>query len=550
MTTGTQIKVLRIDGSASLSPQEKAFSFITPMTKPRVEIKNLFSNEEWIMAEQFETPVGLSAIGGTWNFSIDSEGNLELRSNSPSGEGEIRVRFNDDTGRVSVGSATNPAAMECHSELLLLDSADTVRVHLQAEDPSLQMFNSSGQTTASLNSAASLRLGSNSAAGDIFLFPSAATDLEDNNQATVQIAGSGGDLYLGSTGRDGDLYIRDSAARDTIHANGNNAGLRLGVTGNSGNLEIQDNAGRPAMHLRGSNAALYVGVDGNEGDVIVRDAAGREVLHMNGQNAALYVGVSGNEGDVIVRDTSGREVIHLDGGSAALYIGARGNEGDLIIRDAAGREVVRADANSALLRIGAHGNEGDLEVRDSADRVVMHMNGQNAALYIGAAGNEGDIILRDDDGNDSIHLNGGSGDIILRNADAAEKFDLAPLVTAPPGTVMVLDDEGLLRVADRAYDQRVVGVVAGAGAYKPGLVMNGVKSRFSQAIISMLGRVACKADASYGEIKVGDLLTTSPNAGHAMKVQDRTQAAGAIIGKAMSPLKSGCGLVTLMIALQ
>ena len=58
------------------------------------------------------------------------------------------------------------------------------------------------------------------------------------------------------------------------------------------------------------------------------------------------------------------------------------------------------------------------------------------------------------------------------------------------------------------------------------------------------------ADASYGPIEVGDLLTTSATAGHAMRVVDPTLAFGSVIGKALSPLEEGVGLVDVLITLQ
>ena len=68
--------------------------------------------------------------------------------------------------------------------------------------------------------------------------------------------------------------------------------------------------------------------------------------------------------------------------------------------------------------------------------------------------------------------------------------------------------------------------------------------------IALLGKVFCKADAEYGAIEIGDLLTTSPTPGHAMKATDSTRAPGAVIGKALRALGSGQGLVPLLIALQ
>jgi hypothetical protein len=65
-----------------------------------------------------------------------------------------------------------------------------------------------------------------------------------------------------------------------------------------------------------------------------------------------------------------------------------------------------------------------------------------------------------------------------------------------------------------------------------------------------MGKVYCKVDASYGEIEVGDLLTTSPTHGQAMKVIDPLKAFGSVIGKALRPFKEGQGLIPILIALQ
>ena len=56
--------------------------------------------------------------------------------------------------------------------------------------------------------------------------------------------------------------------------------------------------------------------------------------------------------------------------------------------------------------------------------------------------------------------------------------------------------------------------------------------------------------ASSSPIKPGDLLTTSDTPGHAMKVSDHVKAHGAILGKAMSPLRQGKGMVLVLVTLQ
>ena len=68
--------------------------------------------------------------------------------------------------------------------------------------------------------------------------------------------------------------------------------------------------------------------------------------------------------------------------------------------------------------------------------------------------------------------------------------------------------------------------------------------------MALSGRVYVQADAAFGAIQPGDLLTTSDTPGHAMKVADYAKAQGAILGKAMSGLKEGKGLVLVLVTLQ
>jgi hypothetical protein len=70
-------------------------------------------------------------------------------------------------------------------------------------------------------------------------------------------------------------------------------------------------------------------------------------------------------------------------------------------------------------------------------------------------------------------------------------------------------------------------------------------------MMATLGAYAhCKVDADIAPIEVGDLLTTSPTKGHAQKVLDKTQATGAILGKALASLSRGKGKIPVMVMLQ
>lgn len=59
-----------------------------------------------------------------------------------------------------------------------------------------------------------------------------------------------------------------------------------------------------------------------------------------------------------------------------------------------------------------------------------------------------------------------------------------------------------------------------------------------------------KVDASFGAIKTGDLLTTSTNPGYAMKVTNKADAVGAIIGKAMGDWSEGTGTIPVLVTLK
>jgi hypothetical protein len=141
------------------------------------------------------------------------------------------------------------------------------------------------------------------------------------------------------------------------------------------------------------------------------------------------------------------------------------------------------------------------------------------------------------------------GDVVIPNADAAEDFGVAGDVV--PGTVMVIDGVDRMTSCSEAYDTRVAGVISGAGSYRPGIVLDRAGARGSgRQPVALMGKVYCKADATFGPIRPGDLLTTSPTVGHAMRATDKLQQPGAVLGKALHGLDSGRGLIPILVSLQ
>jgi len=149
-----------------------------------------------------------------------------------------------------------------------------------------------------------------------------------------------------------------------------------------------------------------------------------------------------------------------------------------------------------------------------------------------------------------IHLDGQAGDITLRNADCAEEFELMPQVVAEPGTVMALGEDGKLRPSCRDHETGVVGVVSGAGAYQPGIVLDKQPGGGHRRPIALVGKAYVKVTDEAGPIRIGDLLTTSSTEGHAMRATDPMRGFGAVIGQAIAAHASGRGLIPMVIALQ
>ena len=140
---------------------------------------------------------------------------------------------------------------------------------------------------------------------------------------------------------------------------------------------------------------------------------------------------------------------------------------------------------------------------------------------------------------------------LLGGADLAEPFAMSQ-GKVPAGALVVIDDKhaGKLKLSNGAYDTRVAGIVSGAGGVKPGLTLSQKSVLDEGQNVAINGRVYCLADAGYGAIRPGDMLTTSDTPGHAMRATDRERSYGAVIGKAMSGLDDGTGLVLVLVSLQ
>lgn len=192
--------------------------------------------------------------------------------------------------------------------------------------------------------------------------------------------------------------------------------------------------------------------------------------------------------------------------------------------------------------------------------VEYYRSGGGFAWYLGGVHNDG--TYDPGGGTTLMTLDSGSGLFLNTRAsvcmltirggcDLAEPFPMKE-EEIEKGSVVVIDREhpGQLRRSSRAYDKRVAGIVSGANGIHSGISLHQEGILEGGKEVALTGRVYALADAGNGEIEPGDLLTTSNTPGHAMKVADQAKAQGAILGKAMSGLKDGKGLVLVLVTLQ
>ena len=303
-------------------------------------------------------------------------------------------------------------------------------------------------------------------------------------------------------------------------------------------------SGTPGVH--GQNTSNGAGVVGDSN-------AGRGVY---GRSASNY-GVSGDSTTFPgVRGTSvsGRGVegwSTKDDGVFGISTEGVGVHG---VTEGRGRAVVGESRDG----VGVHGlsqsNEGvHAETSGSNANAVAAIHhsesGAGAALFASKVGDRGHAGFFQG----HVHVTRDlsvEGEIWANAADCAEDFEIADISSCEPGTVMVIGADGALHPSRSAYDRRVVGVVSGAGSFRPAIVLDKQQGVASRRPIALMGKVFCKADAVSAPIRVGDLLCSSDVPGHAMKATDTAAAFGAVIGKALRSIEAGRGLIPILVTLQ
>lgn len=347
------------------------------------------------------------------------------------------------------------------------------------------------------------------------------------------------ELALGGSGRNGVLRIRRAKdARQTtigdsgmslyghlsMHTSDNRNPLNMGPSGNDTFRVLLGDTG-VAPHVQLSN--------GNNGP--------GPLIELDGKANALRFGNPGSS------TTSTVEIIGQQG---VARFGGENVSGSVVIQDGDAKPRVTLRASDASVRVGGSGANGTVSVMGSDGQPLLELLGRSneCVLGLGQANRPARISLYGADRREAIKLDAASGDIMLANADCAEMFDVE--ADAVPGSVMVLTADGVLAPSEKPYDMRVAGVVSGAGAFQPGLILDRRETGRTRAPIALMGKVYCLVDATDQPVEVGDLLTTGETPGHAMRLVERERALGAVLGKALAPLHRGHGLIPILVTLQ
>lgn len=132
-----------------------------------------------------------------------------------------------------------------------------------------------------------------------------------------------------------------------------------------------------------------------------------------------------------------------------------------------------------------------------------------------------------------------SGDVVVVTGVAPDTvFGDIPVFTVVRATSA--ESTGVVGVVDRRY----VPAENGRGQMEDSPAAPGDYV----GVVTLGALQGIKVDASYGAIRAGDLLVSSPTPGHAMRADD--PGIGTVIGKALGELDEGAGVIAVMVSLK
>jgi len=487
----------------------------------------------------------------SWKTLVSADGHsLDAADGSPAD-----AVYVNNSGNVGIGTSNPVQDLDIHpatgSAFINLKSensyAGVIIDRFQEDDNGYVVFRTDGLTDWVVG-----EIGNNTSGNRDFSISKTASVPD----GAFYLQNSTGNLGIGTTNPIGKLDIRGDEVRiwdgsaSVAYATGPGDLYVEDV------LEVDSDIYLDDRILHGGDSNTYIDFDSDR----VMTYAGNKLLIDAYEGAQDAVRIGGAVGDV---DVYLNNDVFLEGSSHRMGIGTTSPLAKLHIKGGNfpdsfayfDTNAVDQDSGFRFHEAGVH--KGDLyhsALRNSMHLVMMSDDG--ASWHRLVLTSEGNVGIGTQYPAEKLDVRGTAQVEVLKitgGSDLAEPFDIEGAGMVDPGTVLVIDaeNEGKLKIAHKAYDRLVAGVVSGAGGVNPGLLMGQEGTAANGASpVALTGRIYCQADASNGPIEPGDMLTTSEIPGHAMKVTDYDKAQGAILGKAMSSLEDGQGLVLILVTLQ
>ncbi|MBU1048509.1 hypothetical protein KKG90_00660 [Candidatus Bipolaricaulota bacterium] len=283
--------------------------------------------------------------------------------------------------------------------------------------------------------------------------------------------------------------------------------------------------------------------------VVNESGAGDALRARNdGSGSAIAAWSASGYGIHALADAANRSAV-IGLGTAAIGVNGRSdtNDGVVGVTQAAGKSGVWGHS---LAGIGVTGssdsNDGVVGVSQAANRSgIFGSNDRGVGITAQSLSGTALYVRGTSIFERYASFQGGHGDL-SENYRAEEPLGAGDVVT-------ISSTGGLLLTLARTADNTAV---AGVVATDPSLRLAGGIPDGESVPLAIAGRVLCKVDASLGAIAPGDLLTTSPTPGHAMRATPinigdvEFYRPGTILGKALEACEEGTSLIQILITLQ
>jgi hypothetical protein len=318
----------------------------------------------------------------------------------------------------------------------------------------------------------------------------------------------------------------------------------LTIKGGSGNVGIGTTMPQMTLHVKSTYTTAGVRVDAPSNQQVGYQWAKDESVKWS-----AYIDVNSN--DLRFWDGTNNRVTFASGGNVGIGTTAPGAKLDVAgtIRSqdvfaAGGQNLIIGD-DTFLTDIDTANTLGIYGLQDSTQAHIKL--GSNGPIISGYNGNVGIGTTAPTYKLVVVGIGAATGGWITVGPDIAENYPTYDL-SIEAGDIVAPDPQNpkFIVKTSQSYQNSLIGVIS----TNPGFIMTGNDDFFTsgkiskdnERLVALAGRVPVKVSTENGEIKVGDLLTSSSKPGVAMKATEL----GRVIGIALEPY-NGEGIGKIMI---